>query len=221
MPGKITQLEAWTDLAPFRGQLAPITADALRRSAQPFRTAQVIRLGEDGRPELARMRWAFSKGSGKKHDGHMHARGETVDSTMRFSEAFAERRGILMVETFNVKKTLENEKTEQWVVCPKDRKPLPLAVIWEELEDADIPAFCMITVPANAALAPFEDRMPAILDQKDWPMWLGETDAPYKEIKALLRTFDDAGGWELSPQAPAKKADAAPKPKAKPQMDLF
>ena len=216
MPGKISQLDAWTDVTAFRGPLAPGPEGAPSRSAQPFWTAQVMRLGEDGRPELARMRWAFSKGSGKKHDGHMHARGETVDSTMRFAEAFADRRGILMVETFNVKKTVSEGKAEQWVVRPRDRKPLALAVIWEEPEDADVPAFCMITVPANKALEAFEDRMPAILDQKDWAVWLGEAEASHKEIKALLKTFDDAGGWELSPQA--QKTE---EPKAKPQMDLF
>ncbi len=48
------------------------------------------------------MRWGFSKAraSDFKPD-HMHARAETIDSRPTFSEAFAERRGILMVDTFN------------------------------------------------------------------------------------------------------------------------
>jgi len=67
-----------------------------------MRSAWVIRLDEGGKRESVRMRWGFSKAraSDFKPD-HMHARAETIDSRPTFSEAFAERRGILMVDTFN------------------------------------------------------------------------------------------------------------------------
>jgi putative SOS response-associated peptidase YedK len=222
MPGKISQPEAWADMTPFTGPLQSIPEGAPVRSIQPMWTAKIIRLGEDGGPELAGMRWNFYRDDPGR-PGNMHARGETVDTVNRFSEAFAERRGILMVETFNVKKTLETDKTEQWVVRPKDRKPLALAVIWEEDEDDKGPftAFCMITVDASPLLMPFEDRMPAILEQQDWAVWLGEEDAPFEDVKALLRTYDDKGNWEMSPQAPPAKKKSQKKPSPAPQGDLF
>jgi putative SOS response-associated peptidase YedK len=77
----------------------------------------------------------------------------------------------------------------------------------------------MITVPPNPLIARITDRMPAILPQQDWPAWLGEIDAPYRDIKALLQTFDDRGNWEMTEQQPSKKKSASPPPK--PQMDLF
>jgi putative SOS response-associated peptidase YedK len=82
-----------------------------------------------------------------------------------------------------------------------------------------IPCFVMITVPPNPLIAKITDRMPAILPQADWPVWLGEVDAPYKDIKALLRTYDDGGNWEMAEQAGAKKKPSPPSPP--PQMDLF
>ena len=60
--------------------------------------------------------------------------------------------------------------------------------------------------------------MPAILPEEAWPIWLGEVDASLKDVKSLLRTFDDEGNWEMTEQAPAKSAKAS---KAKPQLDLF
>jgi putative SOS response-associated peptidase YedK len=62
------------------------------------------------------------------------------------------------------------------------------------------------------------DRMPAILRQDDWPVWLGERDAATAAVKGLLRTFDDEGAWEMSEQATSKAAKAA---KTNPQGDLF
>ena len=76
----------------------------------------------------------------------------------------------------------------------------------------------MVTVPPNPLIARITDRMPAILRQEDWSVWLGEDDAPLKDVKALLRTFDDEGAWEMAEQAPSKSSKPA---KPKPQGDLF
>ena len=167
------------------------------------------------------MRWGFSKPENPSFKpDHMHARAETIDTRPTFSEAFADRRGIVLVETFNEGEALDNGKTQQWVIRPKDRKPIAIAVIWEEWvgDTGSEPTFVMVTVPPNPLIARITDRMPAILRQDDWGVWLGEVDAPLKDVKALLRTFDDEGAWEMAEQAPAKSAKTA---KPKPQGELF
>jgi putative SOS response-associated peptidase YedK len=187
----------------------------------PMRMASIMRLGEGGERELVPMRWGFCKPrSAVFKPDHMHARGETIDSRPRFCDAFGERRGILMVETFNEGERLESGKTRQWVISPKDRKPIAIAVIWEEWEGEAGQELCFIqvTVPANALIARITDRMPAIMQQEDWPVWLGEVDKPFSEIKSLLQTFDDKGNWAMSEQNAPKSKPAA---KANPQMDLF
>lgn len=222
MCGKFTQLVAWEDALVFFSKLTePTPDDAPVVFATPMRSAWIIRLDEAGKRESLRMRWGFSNpGSSAFKPDHMHARGETIDSRPTFMDSFAERRGILMVDTFNEGEERPGGKTQQWVIRPKDRKPIAIAVIWEEWEGdtGAVPCFIQATVPANTLVSKITDRMPAILREEDFAAWLGETDASLKEIKSLLRTFDDEGNWEMSEQVPTKSAKA---PKTKPQMDLF
>ncbi len=225
MCGKFTQMATWEEVVAFSQPLTAIPEDGPERGdvtiSTPMRIAKVIRLGEDGRPELAKMRWGFSKpGNPSFKPDHMHARAETIDTRPTFAESFAERRGIVLVETFNEGEQLPSGKTRQWVIRPKDRKPIAIAVIWEEwVGDAGSePTFVMVTVPPNELIGRITDRMPAILRQDDWRVWLGEDDTSLADVKALLKTFDDAGAWEMSEQAPTKSAKTA---KRKAQGDLF
>ena len=229
MPGKVTQLVAWRDVRAFLDPAAATDDSGPGFTVTPMRTGMVIRLGEDGEPELVRMRWGVSApNTGRFALKHMHARSETVDSSQRFSEAFAERRGILMVETFNEGQELAGGAKKQFVVRPRDGKPLALAVIWEEWQgdDGAVLTFNMLTVPANPTISPIEERMPAVLHRDHWPRWLGQDEAELDEVKALLCTHDDCGMWEVTEQAPPKSAKTSKEPKTTPppkptQGELF
>ncbi|MFZ4686815.1 MAG: SOS response-associated peptidase [Hyphomonadaceae bacterium] len=221
MCGKFTQMASWAEVVAFSRLLTAIPDGEPATVSTPMRIAKVMRLGEDGGRELAPMRWGFSKPANPSFKpDHMHARAETIDTRPTFAGAFAERRGIVLVETFNEGEVLDNGRTKQWVVRPRDRKPIAIAVIWEEWvgDTGSEPTFVMVTVPPNPLIARITDRMPAILRQKDWAAWLGEQDAALQDVKSLLRTFDDEGNWEMAEQAPAKSSKAAT-PKA--QGELF
>jgi len=221
MCGKFTQMASWREVVAFSQPLTAIPEDEPVTVSTPMRTARVLRLGEDGKRELAPMRWGFSKPENPSFKpDHMHARAETIDTRPTFAESFAERRGLVLVETFNEGEEQPGGKTKQWVIRPKDRKPIAIAVIWDEwVGDAGSEAtFVMVTTPPNALIGRITDRMPAILRQDDWPVWLGERDAATAAVKGLLRTFDDEGAWEMSEQATSKAAKAA---KTNPQGDLF
>lgn len=221
MCGKFTQMAEWSEVVAFSQPLVVIPETAPVTVSTPMRPAKVIRVGEDGRRELVPMRWGFSKpeNAAFKAD-HMHARAETIDTRPTFAEAFAERRGIAVVASFNEGEQLPDGKTKQWVIRAKDRTPIAIAVIWDEWvgDQGSEPTFVMATTPPNPLIARITDRMPAILPPRHWAAWLGETDAPLKEVKALLRMFDDEGTWEMSEQAPSKSAKAKKPPS---QGDLF
>jgi putative SOS response-associated peptidase YedK len=221
MCGKFTQMATWEEVVAFSQPLTAIPEGGPVTVSTPMRVAKVMRLGEDGERELAPMRWGFSKPENPSFKpDHMHARAETIDSRPTFAESFAERRGIVLVETFNEGEQLASGKTQQWVIHPKDRKPIAIAVIWEEWagDAGSEPTFVMVTVPPNELIGRITDRMPAILRQEDWGTWLGEDDASLKDVKALLKTFDDEGNWEMAQQVAPSKAKAA---KSKAQGDLF
>jgi hypothetical protein len=38
-------------------------------------------------------------------------------------------------------------------------------------------------------MQPLHDRMPVILDEKDWPAWLGEVETSFEDLKKLLVPF--------------------------------
>ncbi len=219
MCGKFTQVEWWADIEAFTQPFEEIPEDASVSVSTPMRLAKVIRIGEDGGREVVPMRWGFSKpeNAAFKAD-HMHARAETIDTRPTFAESFAERRGVVVVSSFNEGEEQPNGKTKQWVIRAKDRKPIAIAVIWEEWvgDQGSEPTFVMVTVPPNPLIARITDRMPAVLRPEDWAAWLGETNVSLKGVKALLKMFDDDGAWEMSEQASSK-----PKKKPPSQGDLF
>ena len=81
--------------------------------------------------------------------------------------------------------------------------------VWQRFEIADAPAALlacvMVTVPANdlirRAIKPGEDdpRMPAILEDEDWPVWLGEEDPTPQDAKAALKTMEGVN-WTAAPE---------------------
>jgi len=106
-----------------------------------------------------------------------------------------------MVATLNEGEEI-NGKTKQWVITPNDRLPIAIAVICEQWTNgADVfDTFVMLTTPPNPLIARITDRMPAILPREAWATWLGETDAPLSDVKALPRTYEDGGNWIMTPQ---------------------
>lgn len=170
----------------------------------PMRMCQVIHRDETGKRANSAMRWGFVDCRAKsplERPKHMHARAETVDTLPTFSEAFAFRRGILLTKTFNVGQDLPSGKTVQHTITPRDGNPVAIAVIWEKWEhrnEGTLLTFVMVTTLPNPLIARVTDRMPAILRPEHWPLWLGETDAPSAQVKAILRTFDS--DWDMAEQ---------------------
>jgi len=176
--------------------------------------ASVLHLNAEGvRRCAALMRWGWSKpapaGRYERPD-YIHARAETIDTRPTFRDAFAHRRSILVVRTFNEGEELPNGKTKQYVITPNDGQPVGIAAIWNlgTREDGPFYSFVMVTVDANRLIGTITDRMPAILQNDDWPKWLGEDPASSEELKALLRPFE--GDWTMRPQEKPLKPQQAP-----------
>lgn len=214
MCGKFTQLASWNEVVAFSQPLTiPVPSDIT--IATPMRFAHIMRLNEQGKRVMVSTRWGFAgkNDPSPSRPKHMHARCETIDTRTTFAHAFAHGRGICFVRTFNEGEDVAG-KTKQWVITPHDNKPIAIAVICEEWRSgADtLPTFIMVTTPANQLIGRITDRMPAILHEEDWPIWLGETDAPPSDVKAVLRTFEDNGSWTMAPQEPTRRPKRAPDP---------
>jgi putative SOS response-associated peptidase YedK len=77
----------------------------------------------------------------------------------------------------------------QYVCTPKDGKHIAIAVIWDRWSDGgpSLLSFAMVTMPPCEIIGTITDRMPALLEDSDWPKWLGEEPASVEELKAMLR----------------------------------
>ena len=209
MCGKFTQMMTWRALHGLYSINDEFTASIPSKSAPeevetvtPVRDASVL-VWEDGVYNMKRMRWGFAKRSAKApgaRPDHIHARAETIDTLPTFAEAFAQRRGLLIVKTFNEGEEV-GKKTVQHTITPNDGKPMAIAVIferWQHDDGGELLTFVMVTTPPNPLIARITDRMPAVIQPGDWALWLGEKPGSLADIKALLITQD--GDWSMAPE---------------------
>lgn len=218
MCGKFVQMKDWEAMVEL-AELVLSTSHGLSETITPMRVASVIRLNADGKREVARMRWGFVPANAADQNigtQFIHARAETIEEKPTYRDAFFNRRGLVIVRTFNEGREITPTKTEQHVITPRDGKPLAIAVIWERWRKLPLESFAMVTTAANALIGTITDRMPAVIAPEHWGRWLGEEPASVDELKAILKPFE--GDWDMEAAARAK-SPAPKKPSA--QQELF
>ena len=210
MCGKFTQTLA-TGTSVLLPELLGIARAAQDETVTPMRFANVVALDGAKQRKSVRMRWGLvPPGARNPMAGkpHIHARAETIDTKPTFRDAFRYRRGLIAVSTFNEGKEITPTKTEQYVLSPKDGRPVAIAVIWErwhEPSEAPLLSFAMVTVPSNTLIATIAERMPALLADNDWAKWLGEEPATVEELKTLLRPSERGLAMHKAGKPPPKK----------------
>lgn len=217
MCGKFVQMKDWEATVEL-AELILSNTHGLTETVTPMRVASVIRLNADGAREVARMRWGLVPPNAADQNigtQFIHARAETIDEKPTYRDAFFNRRGLVIVRTFNEGKEITPTKTEQHVITPRDGKPIAIAVIWERWRKMPLESFAMVTTAANALIGTITDRMPAVIAPEHWGKWLGEEPATSAELKAILTPFE--GDWEMEAAARAK----SPAKKTSAQHELF
>jgi putative SOS response-associated peptidase YedK len=222
MCGKFTQMMSWGELVRLSDLVGnPTDKDQTPETVTPMRFAHVVTRDSQGQRKSFRMRWGLVPLWAKdpmNSTKHIHARSETIDTLLTFRDAFADRRGILIVSSFNEGKEITPTKTEQYILAAKDGQPCAIAVIWErwvEPHGGELLTFAMITTPPNELIGTITDRMPAVLPESDWPKWLGEEPAAVEELKAMLRPSNrdldmQKAGKYPPPKPPKPKNDDQP-----------
>lgn len=129
----------------------------------------------------------------------INARAETVASTGMFRDAFARRRCLVPCFAFYEWIRHRLPRTP-YAFRRVDGGPVVFAGLWESFTwpTGEITrTFCFITTTPNALMAPIHDRMPVVLNEADWPAWLGEQEG---EPASLLRPAgeDVLEAWPIS-----------------------
>ncbi len=119
-----------------------------------------------------------------------NARAETLERTASFRDAWKKGRRCLVI-TDGFYEWRKGDKKPFAIARVNDRLTV-MAGLWEEWKGPTgetVMSCTVITTESNDLMRPLHDRMPVILDEKDWAAWLGEVDVILESLKILLRPF--------------------------------
>lgn len=135
-------------------------------------------------------RWATDPRSGPRP---VNAKAETVRTSPPFRDSFKGRRCLLPASGFFEWEKVGEDKVP-YLFRPAVGGLLAFAGVWDvwKPKGGGDPLFtcALITVPANAAVRPLHDRMPAILPRERYAAWL-DPKTPPDAAHALLRPAAD------------------------------
>jgi putative SOS response-associated peptidase YedK len=127
-----------------------------------------------------------------------NARSEEFTTKPAFKDAWRRGQRCLVVTNgfYEWKKLDPKGKLKQaYAVGMADDGEMVMAGLWSTWRNPangeEIQSCTVLTCAPNDAMAEIHNRMPVILDESDWPKWLGEEPATEQELLALLRPSPD------------------------------
>ncbi len=174
-------------------------------NAAPQSVQPVVRLNRDtGAREFALLRWGlipFWAREPKIAYSTINARAEEVAAKPAFREAFKRRRCLVPADAFYEWQRITARRKLPYAFGLKTGEPYALAGLWERWqprESAPVESFAIVTTEANELMRPVHDRMPVILDRRDYNRWL-DADDPLRLPIDLLRPFaaEKMAAWRV------------------------
>jgi putative SOS response-associated peptidase YedK len=160
------------------------------QSVQP-----VVRVGRDsGEPEFALLRWGlvpFWAKDAKIGYSTINARAEEAATKPAFRDAMRKRRCLVPADAFYEWARTESKTKQPYAVALRSGEPYAFAGLWEQWrpkEGEPLETFTILTTDPNELLEPIHNRMPVVLEPKDYGRWLDHTD-PSRPPVDLLRPF--------------------------------
>jgi putative SOS response-associated peptidase YedK len=156
----------------------------------------VLRDWSSGERRLETLRWGlipFWAKDAKIGYSTINAKAETVAVAPAFREAFKSRRCLVPADGYYEWKSLDAKTKQPYRFCLADGGLMGFAGLWERWREPTsgetIKSFTIVTGAPNPLGKPIHDRMPVILEPKDYARWLGEEPATADELRALLRFY--------------------------------
>ena len=196
MCGRITQYLSSEEIAALFGAEPLVDLPGGRFNVAPTQTVMVV--VEDGERRVVTAHrwglippWAESPQIGSRL---INARGETVAEKPSFRTSFRRQRCLIPVDGFYEWKQEGAGKVPHAIVgC--DGKPLALAGLWSSWRDPgtgeEIRSFTIVTTAANRQMRPIHERMPVILPEESWGLWLDPSFQDVGALQSLLQPYPD------------------------------
>lgn len=123
----------------------------------------------------------------------INARAETVAEKPAFRTAFRQRRCLVLADGFYEWQQQEHKKQKQpFYFRLSDRRPFAFAGLWEHWKDEsgeEIESCTLLTTEPNELMKPVHNRMPVILDPKDYELWLNPEVKKSELLQPLLHSY--------------------------------
>jgi len=189
-----------------------------RYNVAPSQNIPILRQEGEGR-RFALARWGLVPAWAKDRNfggySTINARAETVASKPAFRNAFRQRRALIPADGYYEWQAQAHAKLKQpWFIGRKDGEPMAFAGLWEHWtspEGETLDSCCIIVTDANELTRPIHDRMPVILDQKHWEIWLDPANHDTSVLQALLQPYaaEAMTTWPVSTRVNNPRHDAS------------
>jgi len=171
------------------------------QSVQP-----VVRLGRDsGAREFALLRWGlvpFWAKDAKIGYSTINARAEEVAAKPAFREALRKRRCLVPADAFYEWRQSDAKNKKPFAFALSSGEPCAFAGLWEHWRPKHgeaLESFTILTTEANELLASIHDRMPVILEPRDYARWMEPATVERLPVD-LMRPFpaEKLAAWPVS-----------------------
>lgn len=163
-------------------------------------TQPVAVVPNDGRNRLDFFTWGLIPSWSKDPSiasRMINARAETLAEKPSFRTAFRRRRCLILADGFYEwrQEPVGRAKTPMYIQL-KEGRPFAFAGLWESWqapqgEGSTILSCTIITTDPNPLTGAIHNRMPAILDEKDYGLWLSQEEQDPQVLSALLRPYPE------------------------------
>jgi putative SOS response-associated peptidase YedK len=133
--------------------------------------------------------WAKDPGMGNKM---INARSETAFEKPAFRAAFKRRRCLIPADGFFEWQKREGGKVPMFIHLD-DYSVFAFAGLWEvwySPDGGELRTATILTTSPNELMSSIHDRMPVILEHKDYEQWLSPGDRKAESLMPLMKPFD-------------------------------
>jgi len=141
----------------------------------------------------------------------INARAETLHEKPSFRTAFRRRRCLVLADGFYEWRQAERGKTPMYIRLASG-KPFAFAGLWESWNSPDgsnVLSCTIITTQPNELMATIHNRMPVILPEEAYPIWLESSEADPQRLTGLLKPYpaEQMQAYPVSPLVNSPKND--------------
>ena len=152
-----------------------------RFNVAPTTPIAAIRESRNGGRELVALKWGLIPSWSRDGKGFINARSEAADEKPTFRSAFKNRPCLIPADACYEWQKKKDGTKQPFAIRLKGAEPFAFAGLWEVWTNhecgEEVESCTILTTEANQLMKPIHDRMPVILPEDAYVLWLDKADA--------------------------------------------